>query len=93
MIKTDTLTNYDSSAYDFDKFRKPSPLLVEFLKESFSAVDGLILSLGCGTGQYEDAFRSGEKIVGLDKSQGMLEIARNRVQYCCLGDMINLPFF
>jgi len=92
MVKTDTLTDYDSSASHFDELRKPSHAIVATLRKTFPVSSDLILSIGCGTGRYEKAFRGGKNVVGLDKSEGMISLAKKRVQYCSLGDMANLPF-
>jgi SAM-dependent methyltransferase len=91
MPETKTLTDYDSYAEDFDSMRKPSPLLVNELKKIFGS-DILVLSIGCGTGQYEEAFRNGKNIIGLDKSIRMLNLAKKRINYCINGNMLNLPF-
>ena len=91
MTKIKTLTDYDSFANDFDQMRKPSPLLIEELKKSFE-FGGKILSIGCGTGQYESLLSLTHNIIGLDKSMGMLKIAKERLSKCIMGNMIDLPF-
>ncbi len=92
MGKIDTKTDYDSSATDFDKFRMPSPRILDKLRQTFAPVDGLILSIGCGTGQYEYNLSKNKIIVGLDKSKGMIKIAQKRIDNCVLGNMLELPF-
>ena len=91
--RSDTVTPYNDWADDYDRFRHPSHVLVRTLHKILAPASkrGPILSLGCGTGQYE-AVLGLDRIVGLDKSPSMLRIARNRVWKCVLGDMRDLPF-
>jgi len=91
MEHTKTLTNYNLNASAYDRFRKPSPNIVEILQKTFLGTDK-ILSIGCGTGQYAAAFQGRKEIVGLDLSLGMLSIARKRVRDLTCGDMVNMPF-
>jgi ubiquinone/menaquinone biosynthesis C-methylase UbiE len=93
MDKSCTVTDYDGQFKDFDSMRMPSPLIVRELKKILARLpnDKPILSVGCGTGQYEEALNL-PMIVGLDKSQKMLEIAAKRVKECILGNMVNIPF-
>lgn len=94
MAKWDTVTDYDRSAGDFDRLRMPGSETVRKLKGVFASVPegGKILSLGCGTGQYEEAVFDGKGVVGLDRSEEMLRIAEGRMEECVHGDMLNLPF-
>jgi len=92
VTQTTTLTNYDANAEDFDQFRQPNPTIVEKLRTTFSLHDGTILSLGCGTGQYEAILSKSNTIVGIDRSEGMIGIAKERISNAIHGDMTSLPF-
>lgn len=93
MSNADTVTPYDSWAHSYDSFRRPSPVVVDALRQVLEPASrrGRILSAGCGTGQYEEALGI-PNVVGLDKSPGMLRIARTRIPRCVLADMRELPF-
>ena len=65
MSLTSTLTNYDVNAADFDRFRQPNPITVKELMSGFRLAGGPILSLGCGTGQYENILSKTFKIFGI----------------------------
>jgi ubiquinone/menaquinone biosynthesis C-methylase UbiE len=92
MRKTTTLTNYDVNAADFDYFRQPNSRIAERLSNSFALKDGTILSLGCGTGMYEAIFSETRTIVGIDRSGGMINRAKERIENLVQGDMLFLPF-
>ena len=94
MATTDTATDYDSSAVAYDRLRSPCDATVTALKRAFSSVVpcGTVLSLGCGTGQYEEAVFGGRSVVGVDRSREMLRIARKRIPKCVQADMTSLPF-
>jgi SAM-dependent methyltransferase len=49
------------------------------------------LDIGCGTGRFTSQLQVHEA-VGLDRSQGMLDLARKRRLTCVLGDAHALPF-
>jgi len=87
-----TITDYDTNADGYDKYRRPSPIIREKLKEKFSGITGSILSLGCGTGRMEQALSESNQIFGLDYSSGMLNQAKKRVVNLIQGDMTRLPF-
>ena len=94
MGKCNTLTDYDSSARDYERLRRPSPATVQALRAVFSSVpdEGVVLSLGCGTGHYEEALFHGRGVIGLDRSSAMLRMARARVEHCVEGYIVRLPF-
>ena len=50
--------------------------------------DKTVLDIGCGSGPYvaEAARRGAAKVVGLDMAEGMLELARRRVEAAGLAD-------
>jgi len=54
---------------------------------------GKALDLGCGTGNYTlELLKRGFDVVGLDASDGMLEVARSKGLNCIKGDAYALPF-
>ncbi|NJD99641.1 class I SAM-dependent methyltransferase [Thermococcus sp. LS1] len=54
---------------------------------------GKALDLGCGTGNYTlELKKRGFDVIGLDASEGMLEIARAKGLNCIKGDAYSLPF-
>jgi len=92
----DTIKWYDQNAHEYAKAREKR--FAEKEIEEFSSYlpkGARILDAGCGTGR--DAMRlfiSGFKVVGIDISRGMLEIARNNypsIQFI-EGDLRKLPF-
>ncbi len=66
--------------------RETAKKLVEFVKPK-----GLILDLGCGTGFVSEYISEGT-VVGLDISEKMVKIYRERFGRGILGDAENLPF-
>ena len=93
LLKTKSkAVDYDTHDVDYYKHRKPSPAVVKKLEETFAQTEGLILSLGCGTGHYEDELRDTVSVIGLDKSIGMLRMQKEYQKFNVNGDMINLPF-
>lgn len=54
---------------------------------------GKALDLGCGTGNYIlELLRRRFDVIGLDASDGMLEVARSKGLNCIKGDAYSLPF-
>jgi len=89
---TATLTNYDKNASGYDQFRRPSPILLEILSNTFANAKGEILSVGCGTGRYEEILAQHMCVIGLDRSAGMLNLAKDRCLFLTQGDMTCLPY-
>lgn len=89
-----TATDYDEQAGDFEEMRRPGPEVVAYLARLFTPVSEHveILSIGCGTGQYEEAVFEGRGVVGLDQSEGMLHVAQSRLSRVVKGNMVSLPF-
>ena len=58
--------------------RARSRLLGDICRSFDRRID--VLELGCGTGRYFHALRNTRKLVGLDYSQHMLDLARNPVR-------------
>jgi ubiquinone/menaquinone biosynthesis C-methylase UbiE len=90
---------YDLLAPKFDltPFRTPEPI-VEEIARRIGAVDAA-LDVCCGTGAALGALRSQKigRIVGIDRSAGMLEVARERVGSdprveLVRGDALDMPF-
>ncbi len=78
---------WDAIAKQWSEYRKkPFPEVVEITE----TMDGLILDIGCGSGRN---FLPGKKIVALDFSIEMLQLAKKK-QDCIFiqGDMSCLPF-
>ncbi len=94
MANTNTVTPYDHVAGDYDHKRNPGAKTVAALRSIMSGVppDKLVLSIGCGTGQYEQALRERFRIIGVDRSEGMLGFAKDRMEDCIRADMSQLPF-
>jgi SAM-dependent methyltransferase len=90
--QTLTLTDYDTNAADFDHFRQPSTIIADRLIAAFSSTKGPILSLGCGTGKYESLLSDKVVVVGLDRSTGMIQKAKERIDHVLFGDMTAIPF-
>lgn len=89
-----TSTPYDQIALRYEATRQPGEATVRELRSILATVPvgGLVLSAGCGTGQYEAALGPDWEIVGLDQSSSMLRIAESRVARAVLGDMMHMPF-
>jgi ubiquinone/menaquinone biosynthesis C-methylase UbiE len=92
LIETNTLTNYDQNATQYDLFRLPSVRIQLQLRKFFTGSKGPILSIGCGTGRLENNLSKHQFVIGLDRSIGMLIQARNRIGHLIQGDMVTLPF-
>ncbi len=59
--------------------RRPHPYLVEVLK-SGGLTQGLVIDLGCGSGILSHAiYQAGYDVLGVDISEAMIAIARQRV--------------
>ena len=76
--------SYESFARVYDLFMDNIPYdewcsyLIELLKE-YGIEDGLVLELGCGTGNVtERLFNAGYDMIGVDNSMDMLEIAMEK---------------
>ena len=83
MVYTKTLTNYDANADDFDYFRQPNAIIKQKLLNAFSERGGPVLSVGCGTGQYEAMLSEKFEIVGIDRSKAMIQKAIFRERKGC----------
>ena len=92
MKRTQTLTNYDYNASHYDQYRRPSPIILNKLQAHFSGASKPILSVGCGTARMEYLLLKNFRIIGLDRSTGMLQQAKKRISFLTQGDMVTLPF-
>ena len=72
---------YDAEAATYDDLPYPTTSHTTFIDRLIATTPagGLILDAPCGTGQYFGRIRdAGRRVVGIDQSAGMLEIARRR---------------
>jgi len=90
--QTRTLTNYDGQAAQYDQYRRPSPILLGNLVESFQGAKKPILSFGCGTCRLECELSKHYQVIGMDLSAGMLTQACERLDNLVLGDMTRMPY-
>ena len=88
-----TIENYDKKAKDYDVVRGININIVKKLKKLLKS--GKILSLGCGSGAYEEALSKRYKfnIIGLDNSKEMVKLTRKKGIKAVLGSMTNLKIF
>jgi SAM-dependent methyltransferase len=71
------------------------PTYLEVIRRTGISAGQRVLDVGCGTGVFlRAASDRGAEVSGLDASEGLLEIARNRVPEADLrlGDMESLPY-
>ena len=92
---------YNLIAKIYDKLYNPAIITEEptFLKLVGNVKNKKVLDVGCGTGRYTIMFsKKGAKVEGIDISQKMLNIARqkaeeNKVKIKLInGNMLNLPY-
>lgn len=72
---------YDAEAATYDDSPYPTTSHTRFIDRLIATTPagGLILDAPCGTGQYFGRVRdAGRRVVGIDQSAGMLEVARRR---------------
>ena len=86
--------------YDWENARTVARRDVDFWRRLALAHDGPVLELGCGTGRIAlPVLKAGARLVGVDRSAGMLARARKRVARARLaqrallirGDIRSLP--
>jgi SAM-dependent methyltransferase len=94
MTRHETVTPYNENAGDFDRLRRAGANTLGRLRYILSGVQpsSMILSLGCGSGQFEAELAPAYDLVGLDLSARMLAIAKHRLRRVVRGDMLKLPF-
>ncbi|MCT4552883.1 MAG: class I SAM-dependent methyltransferase [Alphaproteobacteria bacterium] len=94
MDKEKIISTYNSIATDYEKaFSEPSLYISDFLK--FLSPGDKILDLGCGPGHNSIYLSSlGFEVVGVDLSDKMLELARNKNSKATFikKDLSNLDF-
>jgi len=92
--RSEVADSYDIIADDFDATRrKPWPETKEFIDSL--PFNSIILDVGCGNGRNAaHALNSDHKVVGIDISRRMLEIARAKCPAgdFILADAVYLPF-
>ena len=75
------MTSYDGWADVYDSIYAYVREDIPFYVEEASRLGGPVLELGCGTGRITlPIAQSGIDIVGLDNSDGMLEVARRKAR-------------
>lgn len=93
-----TLNNFDKIAKNYDQ-TIPAHILEHYLTKrlklikDYFPINYKMLDLGCGTGKLaEKLINLGYKVVGIDQSEGMLEIAKKRGIEIYSANSENLPF-
>jgi SAM-dependent methyltransferase len=77
--------------YDWENARTIGRADVPFWRDLASRLGGPVLELGCGTGRVAlPVGRAGVRIIGVDRSEGMLARARQRVRRARLTARISL---
>jgi ubiquinone/menaquinone biosynthesis C-methylase UbiE len=77
--------------YDWENAQTVGRRDIAFWKRMASAARGPVLELGCGTGRVAlPVARDGATVVGIDRSQPMLDRARKRVKRAGLQDKVQL---
>jgi ubiquinone/menaquinone biosynthesis C-methylase UbiE len=81
---------YDKVSKGYDATRKPDPRLTDaILQQLRPEPRGVYLDVGCGTGNYlAELAARGYAMIGLDLSEGMLRIAREK---STMSDFIHSP--
>jgi len=104
-FKTSDASSYDLLADRFDHYTElVSEYAVDTLLDTVSDCDGDIIDIGCGTGivtlEAGRRFGGDKKIIGVDLSDGMLDLANRKAEANGLSDAVkfekadaeNLPF-
>jgi SAM-dependent methyltransferase len=77
--------------YDWENARTIGRADVPFWRDLATRLGGRVLELGCGTGRVAlPVGRAGVRVIGVDRSEGMLARARQRVRRARLTARINL---
>lgn len=83
------VASFDHSA----KWVKDKGLLALHDKAACAGYGDLVLEVACGTGVVgESLLKSGAKVIGIDISSSMLEIAKSRLCFCVNACAEELPF-
>jgi ubiquinone/menaquinone biosynthesis C-methylase UbiE len=91
------MATYDEIGIGYDETRKADPYITSRIIYNLRIVEGgLYLDVACGTGNYaiEMASRSKASFFGIDESEHMLQIAREKSQAIqwSLGDASSMPY-
>lgn len=91
--KQHTHEKYDKKAKDYNQVRGVNPEIVNKLKKLIKR--GKILSLGCGSGCYEEELNKkyNFEVVGLDNSKEMIRLTKGRGIEAVLTSMVDLNMF
>jgi ubiquinone/menaquinone biosynthesis C-methylase UbiE len=77
--------------YDWENAQTVGRRDIQFWRRVAGQADGPVLELGCGTGRVAlPVARAGATVVGVDRSEAMLERARRRVRRARLGSRVHL---
>src|SRR5436190_16404629 len=77
--------------YDWENAQTLDRRDVRFWQDMAARANGPVLELGCGTGRVTlPIARTGARIVGVDRSAGMLEYARRRAARSKSGSHMSL---
>lgn len=90
-----TKENYNLTAEEFSRTRQQPWPELEFLFSNYLKDGESILDLGCGNGRYYEFFENRNiKYIGVDNSEKLIEIAKNKYDKdnFILADSLNLPF-
>lgn len=87
---------YTAQAREYDALWSPviRPMAQPLLRAIPLPVSGIVLDVGCGAGSLAPdilALSPGATVVGVDRSEGMLGIARTRAHAVALADARRLP--
>jgi ubiquinone/menaquinone biosynthesis C-methylase UbiE len=91
--KTEGWHGWDDYApyYDWENARTVGRRDIEFWRRMAEQADGPVLELGCGTGRVGlRVAKTGATVVGIDRSEPMLDRARRRVRRERLGSRVKL---
>ncbi|MDD3874736.1 MAG: class I SAM-dependent methyltransferase, partial [Methanosarcina sp.] len=75
-------SKYNQIAPIYELIDLPLELLFfrKWRKEALSSLSGKILEVGIGTGRNLKYYPAGCRVIGIDKSEGMLQRAREKVK-------------
>ncbi len=87
-VDPETLAVYERDAAVYEANRPPR--FADAATALATSVDGPVLDAGCGTGAYLPSL--GDRVVGLDASMAMLDLARAHGRPLVCADLGRLPF-
>ena len=89
-----THQDYSRIAEEFSKTREYLPEERKDLLLQYITPGDKVLDLGCGNGRFSGVFQKDIEYIGVDNSEGMIEIARKKYPGAdfSVADALNLPF-